>query len=218
MANKLDGKNVDYLNDYGTSKGVFESMDSLTNTQKLITKIANKFIKKAQSKIKQAKAIDQGNMLDIKILDNELSNKKIQLLIGYTIDNPAVKYWKYQDSGVAGTKKDRSKGSPYKFEKETVGGEFLENLIQWYRRHKNYISNETQTKGLSGLQKKRKKLGSIDQDKIKTIAYLTGRKIKREGLKSIQFSKYAEEQTFTTEFFVQLARELGNDFLDNLQK
>lgn len=218
MASNLKGKNVEFLNDYGTSRGVFESKDSLSNTEKLITKIAKKFISKAQSKIKQSAAIDQGHMLDIKILDNELSNKKIELLIGYTSDNPAVKYWQFQDKGVAGTKKDKSKGSPYRFKKETVGGEFLENLIDWYKRHKNYIGNETQKKGLSKLQKKRKKLGSIDQDKIKSIAFVTGKKIKREGLKSILFSKYAAEQTFNQEFFVQLAKELGNDFLDNLKK
>lgn len=218
MANKLEGKNLDFLNDLGTSKGVFESKGSLSNVERLVIKVAKRFIKKAQSKINQAKAIDKGDMLDIKILSNVLENKNLELLIGYSTDNPASKYWQYQDKGVAGTKKDRSKGSPYKFEKETVGGKFLQNLIDWYTRHKNYISNEGQKTKLSGLQKKRAKLGSIDSKKIKGIAYVTGRKIKREGLKSIHFSKYAAEQTFTDEFYVQLARELGNDFLDNLKK
>lgn len=218
MASNLKGENLDFLNDVGSSKGVFESLDSLSNTDKLILQIAKKFIKKAQYKINKAKAIDRGDMLDIKILDNSLNNKKLQLLIGYTSDNPASKYWQFQDKGVVGVKKDKTKGSPYKYKSLGVGKDMLAKIIAWYSRHKNYIKNETQIRNLSSLQKKRSRIAVKESDKLSSVAYATARKIKREGLKTIDFSKYAAEQTFNEEFFIQLAKGLGNDFLDNLQK
>lgn len=69
--------------------------------------------------------------------------------------------------------------SPYKFKKYTVGGKFLERLIEWYTRNKNYIKNEDQTRKLTNTQKRRKSLGSISENKIKGIAYVTGKNKKR---------------------------------------
>jgi len=218
MANKLTGKNLDFLESTGESVDLFETKASISNTEKLISSIAKKFIGAAQSKIRRANAIDKGNLLDIKILTNQLKGGDIELQIGYTQDNPAYDYWDFQDKGVRGVKKNKTKGSPYQYKKITVGGKFLSQLIAWYGRHKNYIKNETQKRNLSGIQRKRKSLGSLQVNKVKSIAYATGIKIKKEGLSTINFRKDAINKSFNDQFYSELAKEFGTDILINLQE
>ncbi len=218
MANNLTGKNLDFLDSTGESPDLFESKSSISNVDKLISLIAKKFIGEAQSKIKRSNAIDRGNLMDIKILANQLKGGNIELQIGYTQDNPAYDYWDFQDKGVRGVKKNKTKGSPYQYKKLTVGGKFLSQLIAWYGRHKNYIKNETQRKNLSSLQKKRKTLGSLQTNKIKSIAYATGIKIKKEGLSTLNFRKEGINKSFNNQFYAQLAKEFGTDILINLQQ
>ena len=218
MATSLKGKNLDFLQSTGESKDLFETESTITNIDKLISRIAKKFIGSAQSKIRKSNAIDRGDLLDIKILNNQLKAGDIDLQIGYYTNNPAANYWDYQDKGVAGVKKDKTKGSPYRYKKITVGGRFLSQLISWYTRHKNYIRNETQKNNLSVLQTKRKQLGNIQAKKIKSIAYATGLKIKRDGLKTINFRKEAYDKTFNDQFYSALANEFGKDIIINLQK
>ena len=218
MANNLTGKNLDFLDSTGESPDLFESKSSISNVDKLISLIAKKFIGEAQSKIKRSNAIDRGNLMDIKILANQLKGGNIELQIGYTQDNPAYDYWDFQDKGVRGVKKNKTKGSPYQYKKLTVGGKFLSQLIAWYGRHKNYIKNETQRKNLSSLQKKRKTLGGLQTNKIKSIAYATGIKIKKEGLSTLNFRKEGINKSFNNQFYAQLAKEFGTDILINLQQ
>ena len=218
MANKLTGKNLDFLDSSGESRDLFESKDSISNTDQLILRIAKKFIGAAQSKISRSKAIDKGNLLDIKILTNELKGGDIELRIGYTLDNPAYDYWNFQDKGVKGVKKNKTKNSPFQYKKISVGGKFLSQLIAWYGRHKNYIRNETQKSNLSSLQKKRKSLGSLQVNKIKSVAYATGIKIKKEGLSTINFRQEGINKSFNDQFYNELAKEFGTDILINLQE
>lgn len=218
MATNLKGKNLDFLQSTGESRDLFESESTISNTDKLISRIAKKFIGAYQAKIRRANAIDRGDLLDIKILNNALKGGDIDLQIGYSTNNPATDYWDFQDKGVAGVKKNKTKGSPYKFKKITVGGKFLSQLISWYGRHKNYIKNETQKRNLSSLQTKRKQLGNAQAKKIKSIAYATGIKIKSEGLKTINFRKDAYDKTFNDQFYSALASEFGKDIIINLKE
>lgn len=217
MATKLKGKNLDFLESSGESRDLFESESTITNVDRLISTIAKKFIGAAQSKIRRANAIDRGDLLDIKILNNQLKAGDIDLQIGYSSNNPASDYWNFQDKGVVGVKKNKTKGSPFKYKKITVGGKFLSQLISWYGRHKNYIKNESQRKNLSAIQTKRKQLGNVQAKKIKSIAYATGIKIKRDGLKTINFRKEAYDKTFNDQFYSALAKEFGKDIIINLQ-
>lgn len=218
MASNLKGKNLDFLQSTGESRDLFKSESTIANTDKLISKIAKKFIESAQAKIRKANAIDKGFLLDIKILNNQLKSGDIDLQIGYSSNNPASKYWDFQDKGVVGVKKNKTKGSPFKYKKITVGGKFLSQLISWYGRHKNYIKNETQKRNLSSLQTKRKQLGNTQAKKIKSIAYATGIKIKKEGLSTINFRKDAYNKTFNDQFYSALANEFGKDIIINLKE
>ena len=203
---EITGKDASY---YGTPK-------ALDSVGKLLDKSVEIFLRRAIAKINQKKRIDKGDMQDIRVIRREFSNGKYKYDIGYEESNPASEYWAFQDKGVKGVTSGQPSSSPYAFEKLTVGGEFLERLVDWYGRHRNYIKNDDQKKNLRGLQKKRAKLGNIAENKIKGIAYVTGLKIKREGLPTIGFSKAGYDAAFNEQFFKNLAKALGTDIKINI--
>lgn len=203
---ELTGKDRNY---YGTPKALDSVGQLLDNSVKI-------FLNRAIAKINQKKRIDNGNMQDIVLIRREFSNGSYKYDIGYAESNPASKYWDYQDKGVKGVISGQPSSSPYAFEKLTVGGEFLERLVDWYGRHKNYIKGEDQKKNLRNIQKKRAKLGSIADNKIRGIAYATGLKIKREGLPTIGFSKAGYDAAFNEQFYKNLAKALGTDIKINI--
>ena len=208
------GKNLDILELIGTSKDGYTNTVELNSTTALLNKAAQQFILRAIQRINAKGGGDTGEMQDIQII----SSSENELDIGYSTSNPAKEYWKFQNYGVQGLDSGRPATSPYKFKKYTVGGEFLERLIQWYTRHKNYIKNEDQKTRLTTSQRKRKSLGSVAENKIKGIAYVTGKKIKREGLKAIGFREYALENSFNDEFFKNLSKALGRDIIVHITK
>jgi len=203
---ELTGKDAKY---YGTPKALDSVGKLLDNSVKL-------FLNRAIAKINQKGRIDNGNMQDIVLVRREFSNGSYKYDIGYAENNPASKYWAYQDKGVKGITSGQPANSPYAYKSLTVGGAFLEKLIAWYGRHKNYIKNEDQKKNLRTIQKKRAKLGSNVENKIKGIAYATGLKIKREGLPSIGFAKAGYDAAFNEQFFKNLAKALGTDIKINI--
>lgn len=203
------GKNLDILELVGSSKDGFEVVVELNSTTALLNKAADQFINKAIQRINLKKAGDTQAMQDIQII----SASENEIEIGYSRSNPAREYWMYQNYGVKGLDSGQPALSPYKFEKYTVGGEFLEKLIAWYTRHKSYIKNEDQKTRLTSSQKRKKTLGSVAENKIKGIAYVTGKKIKREGLKAIGFREFALEKSFNDEFYKNLSKALGKDII-----
>lgn len=206
-----DKANLDFLDLVGTSSSGYESSVELKSVTAVLNQAANAFILKAIQRINAKGGTDTGEMQDIQVIDENVTDEGGFITIGYAKGNPAAKYWKFQDQGVKGLDSNESPLSPYKFKKYTVGGEFLAKLVQWYTRHKNYIKAEDQRNNLTRIQRKRKTLGNVADNKIKGIAYATGRKIKREGLKPVGFKKYAFDNAFNDEFYSKLGKALGRD-------
>lgn len=215
MAN---GKNLDVLELVGSSKDGYELVVELNSVTALLNKAADAFILKAIQRINAKGGGDTGEMQDIKIISTSENGSLTEINIGYDSTSKAKEYWKFQNYGVKGLDSGQPALSPYKFEKYTVGGEFLERLIQWYTRHKSYIKGEDQKRKLTKIQRKRKTLGSVTENKIKGIAYVTGKKIKREGLKAIGFREYALENSFNDEFYKNLSKALGKDIIVTITK
>jgi hypothetical protein len=215
MAN---GKDLSVLELVGSSRSGFEVVVDLDSTTALLNKAADQFIKKAIQRINAKGGGDTGEMQDIKVTTITKSGNITGIDIGYDANSKAKEYWRFQNYGVQGLDSGRPATSPYKFKKYTVGGEFLERLIEWYTRHKNYIKNEDQKRRLTTSQRKRKSLGNVAQNKIKGIAYVTGKKIKREGLKALGFREYALENSFNDEFYKKLSKALGRDIIVHITK
>ena len=215
MAN---GKDLSVLELVGSSRSGFDVVVDLDSTTALLNKAADQFIKRAIQRINAKGGGDTGEMQDIKVTNITKSGNITGIDIGYDANSKAKEYWRFQNYGVQGLDSGRPATSPYKFKKYTVGGEFLERLIEWYTRHKNYIKNEDQKQRLTTSQRKRKSIGNVAQNKIKGIAYVTGKKIKREGLKALGFREYALENSFNDEFYKKLSKALGRDIIVHITK
>jgi hypothetical protein len=212
------GKDLSVLELVGSSRSGYEVIVELDSATALINKAADQFIKRAIQRINAKGGGDTGEMQDIKVTTISKKGNITEIDVGYDENSKAKEYWKFQNYGVQGLDSGRPAASPYKFKKYTVGGEFLERLIAWYTRHKNYIKNEDQKTRLTTSQRKRKSLGNVAQNKIKGIAYVTGKKIKREGLKALGFREYALENSFNDEFYKKLSKALGRDIIVHITK
>jgi hypothetical protein len=154
------------------------------------------------------------------IISSEIYDKKgiLGITIGYDEKNPASEYGKYQNKGVKGVKSSRNADSPYSFKDLNVSPKFIEAIMEWYLRHKNYIKTDDQRKGLKGLQTKRKKIAKIVDEKknLRFLAQKTAENIKRRGLNRVGFFDDNIPKVFNEEFRVKLAKALGKDIKLNI--
>lgn len=192
---------------------------NLAEVEAVMYQAADKFLKLALARINQLGKVDTGKLSDIIVTKIDKSGGQYSLTIGYEKSNPASQYYNFQNKGVQGIK-SRQPNSPYKFRTLSVSSSMVNALMQWYMRHRNYIRNEDQKKGLTGLQRKRKSLGKAasDQQKLKQVATNTAKNIKKRGLKRIGFFDDNIDKAFGTDFQKKLAQALGKDVAINIKQ
>lgn len=210
----------------GIAKPANQKFDAV---ELVMTQAALKFIELAKKRLKQKKKIDTGNLSDIVVSDLTNDGDKFEITIGYYKNNPASKYYSYNDKGVKGVGKFRGKlppgfvnpsDSPYEFKDLKLSSDFIESITKWYLRHKNYIKNEDQRKNLSGLQRKRKTIKSVvsESEKIRTLAIITAKNIKRKGISKTGFFTDNIDKAFGIDFQKKLAQALGQDIILNIKQ
>jgi uncharacterized protein YxeA len=206
QAQKALGKDFDLGGE--SSQGALK----LDAVEKVMYDAANKFIGLAQQRINAKGKVDRGNMSDISVSAINKKGNKYTLTIGYDESNPASKYYDFQNKGVKGIKSGKP-NSPYQFRTLKVSKNMVEAILQWYLRHKNYIRNEDQRKGLTPLQIKRKTLtNAVDpKKKLLTIAKNTAKRIKERGIGRVGFFDDNEQKAFGEDFKAKLSQALGQD-------
>lgn len=206
QAQKALGESFDFGGD--TKQGALK----LNAVEKVMYDAATKFIGLAQQRINAKKKVDRGNLSDISVSTIQKTGNKYSLTIGYDKSNPASEYYDFQNKGVKGLKSGQP-NSPYKFRTLSVSKNMVEAILQWYLRHKNYIRNEDQRKGLSPLQIKRKTISNVADPKIKLrqLATNTAKNIKKKGIGRVGFFDDNLDKAFGQEFQAKLAQALGQD-------
>jgi hypothetical protein len=184
----------------------------LNAVEKVMVDAARKFIDLAKQRITQKKKVDRGNLSDISISNIVQNGNKYTLTIGYDDSNPASKYYDFQNKGVKGIKSGKP-NSQYQFRTLKVSKGMVQAILEWYLRHKNYIKNEDQKKGLTGLQTKRKTIAKITDPKIRLrkLAKNTAKRIKERGIPRVGFFEDNKEKAFGEDFKAKLAQALGQD-------
>jgi hypothetical protein len=208
------GKNFDVG---GTAKtGAIE----LNSVESVMLEAANKFMKLAIARINQKKKVDRGNLSDMEVSAITQNGTKYELTIGYDENNPASKYYDYQNKGVRGLDSGQPSSSPYYFKEYWVSKNMVKALMQWYLRHKSYIKNEDQRKSLTPLQQKRKTLGQAadPQKRLRQIAKNTAKSIKKRGIKRVGFFDDNIDKAFGEDFKKKLAIALGQDIVLNIKQ
>jgi len=206
QAQKALGESFDFGGD--TKQGALK----LDAVEKVMFDAASKFIGLAQQRINAKKKVDRGNLSDISVSTIQKTGNKYSLTIGYDKTNPASEYYDFQNKGVKGIKSGQP-NSPYKFRTLSVSKNMVEAILQWYLRHKNYIRNEDQRKGLTPLQIKRKTIANVADPKIKLrqLAINTAKNIKKKGIGRVGFFDDNLNKAFGQEFQAKLAQALGQD-------
>jgi hypothetical protein len=189
-----------------------------TGVEKVMYDAADKFLRLAEQRIRQRKKVDRGNMSDIEVFPIEGKGGLYSITIGYPDSNPASKYYDFQNKGVTGIK-SRQPNSKYSFRTLKVSAQMVTAIMGWYLRHKNYIRNEDQRTGLTGLQVKRRNIASVadPNKKLKQLAKRTAENIKKKGLSRIGFFDDNIEVAFGEDFRKKLSVALGQDVALNIK-
>ncbi len=194
----------------------------LNAVETIMSQAALKFIQLAKKRLTQRGKIDTGNLSDIVVSQLTKKGGSYSITIGYDKSNPASEYYDFNDKGVKGIGGFKGKlprgfkeptGSPYSFKNLRLSSAFINSITRWYLRHKSYIRNEDQRENLSGLQRKRKTLGSIvdETEKLRGLAIATAKNIKRKGISRTGFFEDNIELAFGEDFQTALAKALGQD-------
>lgn len=197
--------NLDYLDIAGSSKSNYTKA-----TASYVSDAVNKFITEAQNIINRNGSVSKGNLSDI-VTTTTKAGSKITITIGYDKRNPANKYYDFINKGVNGTLVKH--GSEYSFKNIGVSKAFLKSLMSWKKFNVRANRNEDQSKGKSGLQKKRQSV----TDAKESSAYGLGVYIKRNGIKPIYFFDKPAQKYFGNSFIKGLSRELGKDLKVNIK-
>ena len=206
QAQKALGKDFDLGGE--SSQGALK----LDAVEKVMYDAANKFIRLAQQRINAKGKVDRGNMSDISVSTIIKNGNQYALTIGYDDSNPASKYYDYQNKGVKGLTSNKP-NSEYYFKTLKVSKGMVQAILEWYLRHKNYIKNEDQRKGLSPLQIKRKTIANVADPKIRLrkLAKNTAERIKERGIPRVGFFADNIDKAFGQDFKSKLSQALGQD-------
>ena len=213
-----------------TAGGISKGGDiQLNAVEAVMSQAALKFINLAKKRLTQRGKIDTGNLSDIVVSQLTKKGGTYSITIGYDKKNPASKYYDFNDKGVKGIGGFKGKlpkgfkqptNSPYSFKDLRLSSGFIDSITRWYLRHKQYIRNEDQTRNLSGLQRKRKTLGTVvnETEKIRSLAIATARNIKRKGISRTGFFVDNIDKAFGEDFQIKLAKALGQDVVLNIKQ
>jgi hypothetical protein len=175
--------------------------------QGLLEKSALDFITQVQANINKKGLTSKGNMSDLvyNVTDN---NGSYLIEVGYSPDNPASKYYDYQNKGVAGVGK--SIASPYAFKTLYPSRAMMTSILSWLNTAKTASSFKPNTKpSISKLERKRKALSKIQSRE--SIAYAISVSIKRDGIDQTRFFDDAIIKVFGKGFMKQASEALKAD-------
>ena len=172
-----------------------------------LAKSALDFISQVQDNINKKGLTSKGDMSEL--VYNVTNNNSAYLIeVGYTPDNPASKYYDYQNKGVAGVGK--SIASPYNFKTLYPSRAMMTSILSWLNTAKTASSFKPNTKpSISKLERKRKALSKIQSRE--SIAYAISVSIKRDGIDQTRFFDDAIVKVFGKGFIKQASEALKAD-------
>ena len=172
-----------------------------------LAKSALDFISQVQDNINKKGLTSKGDMSEL--VYNVTNNNSAYLIeVGYSPENPASKYYDYQNKGVAGVGK--SIASPYNFKTLYPSRAMMTSILSWLNTAKTASSFKPNTKpSISKLERKRKALSKIQSRE--SIAYAISVSIKRDGIDQTRFFDDAIVKVFGKGFIKQASEALKAD-------
>lgn len=202
------------LSDFGQDKSGFVSYGGnaseteLPKVEGILETYALAFIEEAQKGINKDGRTSKGNMSDLVFNIDQSANGYV-ISVGYNVNNPASKYYDFQNKGVAGVGKVTA--SPYGFKSVYPSRQMLTSIMEWIQTNNIAGRNEDQKFGLSKLQSKRKSLRTAKRKDMRSLAYGISVGIKKKGIEASHFFDDAITKTFGKDFIKKVSEALKAD-------
>lgn len=172
----------------------------LTDVETVLAGYASRFLNAAADNLNKTNSITTGALE--KSLDFNIEKSRTGLTMNFT----ALDYYKFVDKGVRGAGGSKNNNtSPYKFRFLGVSKTHLLALEKWIIR--NRLTAKVKDVNKYGATRRESKAIPATMSR-KSLAYVIGKAIKRNGLKATNFWQDAYEKTFG-DFAVKMSEALG---------
>lgn len=188
-----------FLNDIGEGRTDVR----LGITESLLAQYGEEFMLNLGKYANQRKVVASGKLL---------SDSKVRIVEGTTMQIVMPDYFDYPNEGVQGVKSSKNApGSPYKFKSYGMNAEGRKSIKDYIRSGHAKINTVRKDKALGiGLEKKRLSVADVQAN---TLIYL----IKRFGIKKTSYFTDALKETFK-DFEVKMSEAVGRDIIFTLEK
>lgn len=203
---------ADALAGLGTSKSDFEPLD-FDIIEEILLEYGKAFQSMAAGQLRRANKVSSGALSDSIAFVTKRTND------GYELWIEVLDYYKFIDKGVRGTGPgNKNNKSPYKYTDKTPP---IKAIMKWIKTERLSAKFEDQRRKLSKRQKKARSVMAMSKEmRMRSLAFLISRKIKRVGLPYTGFWERSFEKTFQ-DLDVKLAEATGMNIrtnFDNLVK
>lgn len=191
------------------SKGFFDSIGSNegfepVETLSTLIQLAGELVGTAQENLNASDAVATGALSEsLKIINPELTGRQVR------VDVEALRYYRYKDQGVKGTRKGSGK---YRFRNENVGRNMLNAMRKWVIRENLKMRTTRKYSAISRRESKRKRI----TDTSYNTAYAISRSVKMKGIEKTMFFTNAVVKTQNR--LKELAIPLKIDIINTLPK
>lgn len=199
-----DGQNYQQLKQYPVLK-------------KMIVLASDAFIMTAIEELERQGKVNQGGLSDgLSSTDVLETSDGYEVEMGYDPTDPSSKYYDFVNKGVQGVKGGGS--SKYKFKTLNPSKKMVTAIELWMRQRGMQGRNEDMRYNLSANQRKNKSLAQTHEKKLRSFAYATARKIKREGTAYSGFFDKAVKAQFGDDFADAVAAAVAADLRVYIRK
>lgn len=199
-----DGQNYQQLKEYPVLK-------------KMIMLASDNFIITALEELERQGKVNTGGLSDGLSSTDVIENADgYEVEMGYDPSDPSAKYYDFVNKGVKGVKGGGS--SKYKFKTLYPSKKMVSAIEMWMRQRGLQGRNDDMRYNLTANQRKNKSLAKTPKDKLRSFAYATAKKIKREGTPYSGFFDKAVEAQFGDEFASAVAGAVSADLRVYIRK
>jgi hypothetical protein len=211
----------DYLNKFSSQYAQVDTA-KLPILEKMLVESGLEFNNLIRKNLEKSGAIATGKLADVSAPQVYELQGGYQLQIGYPVKSKQIEYYDYVNQGVKGrggkNAKLKKNSGKYKFRNKYVGKAMAASLYSWLNQARKKVALDTGSK--TKVQRKNIKLSKAlkKADNKRTLAYVMGKAIKRDGLKATYYFDRAVKETFNNEFITSVGIALEGDITLNIRQ
>lgn len=209
--------NDGFLDSLAKDNQNYQQLKQYPVLKKMIVLASDNFIMTAIEELERQGKVNQGGLVDDISSTDVLENSDgYEVELGYDPSSPGAKYYDFVNKGVAGVKSGGS--SKYKFKSLNPSKKMVTAIELWMRQRGLQGRNDDMRYNLSANQKKNKSLAQAPEKKLRSFAYLSARKKKREGIPYSGFFDKAVKAQFGDDFAAAVAGAVAADLRVYIRK